>query len=78
VTSTERDEHPDHEIHLSDYGHALTIAAKTPGNFHTLAPTAMASLPVGQVEPPVPGCVPWRPPDASSHLRSLRAVVLLI
>lgn len=79
VASAEHRESPDHEIHLSDYEHSLTIATNTSGNFHTVVPTAITSLPVGQVvERPLLGSVPWRPPDAHSHLRSLRAVVLLI
>lgn len=78
VTSTEQAEYFDHEIHLSDYDHPLTIATKTPGNLHTSVTTAITSLPVGQIERSLLGSVPWRPPGAHSHLRSLRAVVLLI
>jgi hypothetical protein len=78
VTSAGQHNYPDHEIHLSDYEHSLTIATNTPGNLHTVVPTAITSLPVGQIERPLLGSVPWRPPDAHSYLRSLRTVVLLI
>jgi hypothetical protein len=78
VTSIEQDEYPDHEIHLSDYERPLTLTTKTPGSFHTSVPMAITSLPVSQVEQSSLGSVPWRPPGVNSHLRSLRAVVLLI
>ncbi len=78
VTPTGQDQHPDHEIHLSDYDHPLTTTTKTLGNSETFASTEIAWLLVDQVEKTFLSCVPGHPPDAIPHLRSLRTVVLLI
>jgi len=78
VTPTGQEEHPDHEIHLSDYEHPLTTTPKTLGNSETFASTAMAPILADQVDEPFLNCVPGRPLDVNPYLRSLRAVVLLI
>ncbi len=78
MPSTGHDQHADHEIHLSDFEHPLTTATKTPSNSETPASAAISMLPVDQVEESFLSCAPDRPPDVNSHLRSLRAVVLLI
>lgn len=78
VTPTGEDQHPDHEIHLSDYEHPLTTTPKTLGNSEAFASTSMAWFLVDQVDEPFLSCVPGHPPDVNPHLRSLRAVILLI
>jgi hypothetical protein len=78
VIPTGKDQHPDHEIHLSDHEHPLTPATKTLGNLENLASTQIAWLSAEQVQKLFPTRVPGHPPDADPHLQSLRTVVLLI